>query len=199
MKTSQVTTALPKTPVGFEEPQTFLYPKVALNIAAFGSAIGAAFLFGVVTWWLHGAPQTGSFAVSLPIICAVFLSAVGMIVVHEALHGMAYRILGYRVSFGVILRMGAAYTAAFGQMQRRAHTLIAAATPLVVLTAICAPLLASSQPLVAASAYTILVLNTAGAVGDSYLIWRLLHLPQDTLTYDVSGAQMLFYVPQRGT
>ena len=41
-----------------------------------------------------------------------------------------------------------------------------------------------------------LMMNTGGAVGDLYLVWRLLRLPRETLLYDVDVKTMLIYVPQ---
>ena len=47
-----------------------------------------------------------------------------------------------------------------------------------------------------AVAVTALMMNTAGAVGDMYLAWRLLRMPRATLLYDKDVKTMLVYRPE---
>jgi len=126
----------------------------------------------------------------------VFLAVVITIGVHEWVHGLIYRILGYRVSYGLSWRMGAAYAAAFGQWQKRDHNLLAALAPLVVLTPLLIGLLATSNHLLNLAAFSALIFNTSGAVGDLYLTWRLLRLPKGALLYDIDPKTMLIYLPK---
>jgi hypothetical protein len=126
----------------------------------------------------------------------VFLAVVITIIVHEWVHGLVYRVLGYRVSYGLSWRMGAAYAAAFSQWQKRDHNLLAALAPLVLLTPLLITLLAVPNQLLNLAAFAALIFNTSGAVGDLYLSWRLLRLPKDALLYDIDPKTMLIYLPK---
>jgi hypothetical protein len=50
-------------------------------------------------------------------------------------------------------------------------------------------------PIVALAAAFVLVLNTAGAIGDLYATWRLWRLPEGTLLYDVDIRHSYVYEP----
>ena len=125
----------------------------------------------------------------------VIVTVLFTLVIHEWIHGLVYRLLGYRVTFGVSAHLFAAYAAAFGQWQTRNHNIIAALAPLLVLTMVCIPLMALPNQAIAWLALTALMMNTSGAVGDLYLVWRLLRLPRETLLYDVDEKTMLIYTP----
>ena len=56
-------------------------------------------------------------------------------------------------------------------------------------------LLALSNSTIVLLALASLMMNTGGAVGDLYLVWRLLRLPRETLLYDVDVKTMLIYMP----
>jgi hypothetical protein len=70
-----------------------------------------------------------------------------------------------------------------------------ALAPLIALTAILVPMLAVSSRIVVLVGMSALLMNTAGAVGDVYLVWRLKRLPRPTSLYDVDEKTMLVYVP----
>jgi len=57
------------------------------------------------------------------------------------------------------------------------------------------PLLLIPNHYVAIFAVITLLINTTGAVGDLYVSWRLLRLPDQTLLYDVDPEQMLIFIP----
>ncbi|MFP9059990.1 DUF3267 domain-containing protein [Natrialbaceae archaeon A-chndr2] len=67
--------------------------------------------------------------------------------------------------------------------------------PLVVISAVCVPLLFVPIPGVAITAGFVLVLNTAGAIGDLYALWRLRGLPEGTLLYDIDIRRSYVYEP----
>jgi hypothetical protein len=72
-----------------------------------------------------------------------------------------------------------------------------ALAPLCVMTAALLPLLAVPIRAVVIVAFMMLVLNTGGAVGDLYLVWRLLRMPRGTLLYDVDTNNMFILEPLR--
>jgi len=125
----------------------------------------------------------------------VVLTALTTVMSHELLHGAAYRVFGYRVSYGVSLYPFAAYVAAFGQWHSRDRSIVSALAPTVVLTAVCAPLLALSSSTGVWVGLTALTLNASAVVGDLYLAWRLLRMPRGTLFYPIDMEKMLVYVP----
>ncbi|WP_256300298.1 DUF3267 domain-containing protein [Haloarchaeobius salinus] len=126
----------------------------------------------------------------------VFVVAlVGTVVLHELVHGLVFRLLGFDVSFGVAPRLGAFYTAIFEQFQTRRQLAIAVLAPLVVLTPIGVLLLLVPGPHVPFVWFG-LVLNTGGAVGDLFVVWRLRRLPPGTLFYDVDAYTSYIYEPE---
>ncbi len=114
------------------------------------------------------------------------------IVIHELLHGVVFGLLGYRVQYGLAPALGAAYAAAFGQWQTRGHNALAAAAPLFLLTALGIPLL-TVPGVVSNIAFVLLLINTSGAVGDVYILYRLARMPRGTLLYDIDIVTMLIY------
>jgi hypothetical protein len=123
------------------------------------------------------------------------VSLVGTVVLHELVHGLAFRSLGFRVSFGVAPRLGAFYTAIFEQFQTRRQLALAVVAPLAVLTPLGVVLLLIPGPHVPYVWFG-LVLNTGGAVGDLFVVWRLRGLPPGTLFYDVDAYTSYIYEPE---
>jgi hypothetical protein len=185
----------PLPPAGYQPAERFQYPKIKLQIAALVVlALVTPSLLALV--WVLQRPSAESPLVLvsggidlLPIVGTVLATTT----VHELVHGAAYRLLGYRVTFGVSGHLLAAYAAAFDQWQTRNHNLIVALAPLVALTGILLPMLAVESRVVVLVAVTALMMNTAGAVGDLYLAWRLLRMPRATLLYDIDVKTMLIY------
>lgn len=122
------------------------------------------------------------------------VSLVGTVVLHEFVHGLAFRLLGFRVSFGAAPRLGAFYTAIFEQFQTRRQLAVAVVAPLALLTPLGVVLLLVPGPHVPYVWFG-LVLNTGGAVGDLFVLWRLRGLPPGTLFYDVDAYTSYVYEP----
>jgi putative zincin peptidase len=190
-----MTTQAPPPLAGYQPPYRFEYPKIKLQL------VGLALLLLVVpplvwlTWQVQNLPDQGS-VVIMPLDLALLLIAVPLtIVIHELIHGLAFRALGYQVTYGVAWHLGAAYAGAFGQFQQRRHMFVVALAPLFVLTAGLLPLLAFPSRAVVIGAFMGLVLNIGGAVGDLYLVWRLLRLPRGALLYDVDTNNMFILEP----
>ena len=125
---------------------------------------------------------------------------VGTLVVHEAIHGVVARALGYRVSFGVA-RLGtllyAAYAGTFEQRVTRRDLALVAVAPLVVVTLGCALALAVVPDWLVAPFVVALVVNTSGVAGDCYLLYYVARAPRGSVFYDLSVEEMLVYEPAR--
>jgi hypothetical protein len=188
----------PDPPVGYRPAVQFHYPKLKLQIAALGVVVLVLPVLLFLAWIGQGRPA-GLFlgGISQPRdVLVALVTVVSITIIHEWVHGLAYRLLGYRVVYGASLHLGAAYAAAFGQWQTRDHNAVVALAPLVMLTLALAPLLLVPHPTVALAAIAALLMNIGGAVGDVYLAWRLLRLPRAALLYDVDVKTMLIYVPE---
>jgi hypothetical protein len=182
---------------GYQPALKFEYPKLKLQLLAMVLIIVITPCLVVLTWLLQGKP--GQFP--LPIqptfgdLMAVLATIIITVLVHELIHGLVYQLLGYKVTYGVSLQLMAAYAGAFGQWQQRHDNILVALAPLLLLTLLLIPLLGSSQPSLVLIAFTALLFNTGGAVGDLYLVWRLLRWPAASLLYDVNTSTMLVFLP----
>ncbi|NHN57815.1 MULTISPECIES: DUF3267 domain-containing protein [Halorussus] len=184
----------PEPPAGYGEPVEFSYPGLWLSVGSlvlFGLAVLG---FGRLMSAIRGDAAL-EFTVGPAGIGVVAALSVATIVVHELVHGLVYRVLGYRVKYGLALNMGAAYAAAFGQFQTRRDNLLVGLAPLAVFTVVLTPLLAGPLP-VALAAFLVLVVNTSGAIGDLYLSWRLLRMPEGALLYDVDIRHSYIFYPE---
>jgi hypothetical protein len=188
----------PPAPPGYQPASRFEYPTVKLQVAALLVLAAITPILLLVAGVLHPQLARDSFArwndgISLLIVIGTVIATA---VVHELVHGVAYKLLGYKVTFGVSRRLLAAYAAAFGQWQKRNHNIIVALAPLVVLTGVFSPLLLTRSREVLLVAVATLMMNTAGATGDLYLTWRLMQMPKATLLHDVDIKTMLIYLPE---
>ncbi len=202
--------APPPPPDGYRPAESFGYPTGVLFVVVAAVLVAAAAAFGALLWVIQGpsvlrefaAVESSADAVAVTVDAArlgvVLLGAVVVVTaVHELVHGAAYRLLGYDVTYGVALHLGAFYVAAFDQFQTRRDSLVVGLAPLAVLTVALAPLLAAPVPWVAAGAYVGIVFNAAGSAGDLYLVWRLLGDPPDALYYDSDARRSWVFEPQR--
>ncbi|WP_284009237.1 DUF3267 domain-containing protein [Haloarcula pelagica] len=199
MPTSQYepsATLRPAAPDGYGDPEEFHYSlpiMLALILLLVGPAL---FVFGTLLWDGQGAALADFFGVTvtddagfeatIPIaIGGVFVAAVVVVtVLHELVHGLVFRLQGYRVSYGAAPQLGAFYAAAFHQFQARNDTILVGIAPLIVLDALLVPLFFVPIPVVAVFAFVAVLFNTLGAAGDIYLLARLLRMPRGTLLYD---------------
>ncbi|MHB1354488.1 MAG: DUF3267 domain-containing protein [Anaerolineae bacterium] len=185
----------PPTPNGYRAPYGFGYPKLGMNLGAVALVLVFSPLLGALTWLLQGRfPLSGS--IGLGVVLRSLAVAVSTILVHELIHGLAYRILGYRVSYGVYWKLGF-YTAALRQFQKRDHIIISALAPLVLLSLLLLPMLAIRNTLIVEMAFIALLVNISGAFGDMYLTWRLSRVPRRTLAYDTDSSHSFIYEPEQ--
>lgn len=184
----------PPTPPGYRTPYSLVYPKLGVTLGALALALVLIPLLGVIIWLLRGS-ITLSGRIDLGVALWCLLVGTITIIVHELIHGLVFRLLGYRVSFGVYWKLGF-YTSALGQFQKRDHVIISAMAPLVLLSLVMLPLLAINNSLVSLAAFFVLLLNTSGASGDLYLTWRLSRMPVNTLVYDTDANHSYIYEPE---
>ncbi len=188
-------TNYPPPPYGYQPAIRFEYPRTFLQIAAITLVIVLLPFLYTLTWLLQG--QIPHFQAGFIELIIITTTIVITVIVHELIHGLTYQLLGYRVNYGTNLRLLAAYAAAFKQFQQRNHNLFVALAPLFVLTILLVPLLTIQNTWVVLIAFTAILFNCSGAVGDLYLSWRLLRLPPTTLMYDVDETTMLIYLPPK--
>lgn len=197
----------PPTPEGYSDPYQFEYPKLPLILTGIVLTVVFTVVYGVILVQLQGPGvlpvvfETGAGGeitivlqftqVGVPMVFAFLTVAV----FHELLHGVVFQWYGYDVSYGVYWRFGAVYAAVFHQFHTREHNLRVGIAPLAIITLVFLPLLAVPIPLVATVAFFVLVLNTAGAVGDLYALWRIYRLPQGTVFYDINMDNMYVFEP----
>lgn len=196
---SQTTPNPPPTPDGYDEPYLFEYSTVILLLLSVPIGLFSLFGFGWVLWRIQG-PEVfvGVFDVTetegvttialdlTGVFITLIITLIVVVIVHELIHGAVMQYYGREVTYGVNLRMGAFYTAAFGQFQEIDELRPIALAPLVVITGAIIPLLFVQIPIIAITAYLVLVVNTTGAVGDMYVLWRLRRMPKGTLMYDAN-------------
>ena len=185
----------PEQPAGYQPAVMLRYPRGKLQIAGLISlALVTPILFVIIGFLQSRSPEQVPLFTNSPIdLLLVVLTVLVTITVHELIHGAAYRLLGYRVDYGVSVYLIAAYAGAFGQWIRRNHLIVTALAPLFVLTGLLFPLLAVQNHGVVLIAFTALIINTAGSVGDLYLVWRLSGMPRATLIYAVDIKTILVF------
>lgn len=202
-------TLLPETPPGYADPVEFRYPFVVLVGTVAVLTVGSMVVFGRLLYVAQGADalsavftveETGdsvAFTTDLGVVAlALVFGVVAVTALHEFVHGLAYRLLGYDVSYGVIVGMGAFYAAAFHQFQRRDDNLLVGAAPLVVVDVVLLAALFAPNPTVAFVAFVGLLFNTAGAAGDVYFLVALLRMPADALLYDSDARHSYVFYPE---
>jgi hypothetical protein len=196
LTTSNPLTALP---AGYRPGYRLTLPHCTLALGGGALTILAVAIFGWLTWLFQGAmlPPPGTPVPLLEITLIPALVCVPLVLLHELIHALVYRLLGYQVRFGVDWRLPGAYVIVPRQYQRRSHLLVTALAPLLLLTLTSVPFLAVPNTMVVVAALSVLVGNTGGAIGDLYIVSRLLRLPRGTLLRDRDPQTTLVFEPQR--
>ncbi len=202
-------TLTPVSPDGYGPPEEFHYSLPAmlgLILLLLGPAL---FLFGTLLWYGQGSTALAeffgvtvaddtAFEATVPIaVGGVFVAAVVVVtVLHELVHGLAFRLQGYQVSYGAAPQLGAFYAAAFHQFQTRNDTILVGIAPLLVLDGLLVPLLFVPVPTLAVFAFVALLFNTLGAAGDLYFLAHLLRMLADALLYDSDIRHSYVFYPE---
>ncbi|MBA2454552.1 MAG: DUF3267 domain-containing protein [Chloroflexia bacterium] len=117
-----------------------------------------------------------------------FVAMVGVIVVHEILHGVAAALLGVSPSFGI--GPGFAYTTFLEPMKKSSYLTVGLA-PLVVIT-VTTVAMAAIWPDIAGWMVVIGTINASGAVGDLWMTARILRSPRRAMFYDLADGFAVF-------
>lgn len=198
----------PPTPEGYSDPYQLEYPKLLLIVGGMVMTVFFTVVYGLILVQLQGPNvlpvvfETGAEGeirvllqftqIAMPMLFAFLTVAV----FHELLHGLVFQRYGYDVNYGVYWRFGAVYAAVFHQFHSREHNLRVGIAPLAIITVVFLPVLAVPHPVVATVALFVLVLNTAGSVGDIYALWQFYRMPQGTVFYDINIDNMYVFEPK---
>lgn len=189
----KINTNLPQI-VGYKEPIELKYNFLVLNIFSGFLFVISLFGFNFLRIWIETGTFETNFSGSVDanqtfIIGLIF---VGTIICHEIVHGIVFKLLKYKVSFGLILP-SMAYTMVKNQLVKKRDYLIVAMAPFVVINFVCISLLFLKISALNNLLVWILVINTSGAVGDLWLSWVIQNSPKNTLFYDTSPSQNYIY------
>ena len=130
---------------------------------------------------------------SLLTVAAIFL---GVLVLHEALHGLGFLLNGGRPRFGIKIEGGVPYAFAScpGQPFSKGQYTVIGALPLAVIDL--AALALVLVPQAAVGGMLAFGFNTAGAVGDLWMLTLVLQSPPGTRFLDPDGTSMAAFLPE---
>lgn len=168
---------------------------LVLNLGAILLLIPAVALFvwpAVARGFLAIGPV---FALTVTLVDGLLLiaAAIGIVVAHEAVHGLAMLGFGARPRFGIKWELMAAYAVASGHLFGRDAFLVVALTPLLTLTPV---MWALAWWVPSGALWTALalagVLNTVGAIGDLYMAWQVARHPASARVLDEEDGMTVF-------
>ena len=130
-------------------------------------------------------PQSLSLTVGITLV-------LGMIPVHEWVHGLAMQYYGHPVRYGIKPLKGVVYATSDGAYFWRRQFIIVALAPLVVISLI-GLFLAAIFPVGAALWILFMAaMNAAGAAGDLWMVWVLRKIPPGALVRDEQDGMRVF-------
>jgi Putative zincin peptidase len=148
-------------------------------------------LWGVFVRRLRG-PIPSIFWENVPWLLAVILVIVLMIGLHEWIHGLAIRWMGYKPRYGINLAKGVFFATTDNGLFWRNQFLVVALAPLVVITIAGMILMIFTPDSLGYYVGLIVVMNAAGAIGDLWMaavVWRY---PDDTLVRDEADSIRIY-------
>ncbi|MCQ3933114.1 MAG: hypothetical protein DPW16_21910 [Chloroflexi bacterium] len=169
-----------------------------LNVVSFVPlVIAGVFLW---TWMIFyhgilGAPLATDWPRGgISIVMGLFLM-LGMVVLHELLHGLAITYYGHQARYGMKLHKGVVYATAEGSLFWRNQYIGVCLAPLIGITLLV--LLGSLFVSQTLGLWLMLVgaMNAAGAIGDLWMVKFALRYPPHTLIRDEADGMRIF-VPQ---
>ena len=154
--------------------------------------------FNLIRGWIEKGVFVGEFSGSVDVsgMGLLILVFVLTVLVHELVHGLFFWMLGYKVSFGLMLPI-AAYTMAKNQLVKRWDYLIISLAPFVFINLFCILLLFLKSSILSDVAVSVLIINTSGAVADLWLAKVIFFSPKKTLFYDSSVTENFMYYPNQ--
>jgi hypothetical protein len=161
------------------------------SLALFAASIAAVIALG---GWLHPGSGYGSTPLA-PVIVELTVALLATFALHEGVHALAFKLVGgRRVRFGAGLPSGfpVLYVGWPGQRISRDRFVLVVLAPLVVLDLVGLALMLPGVTVVAGA--TVVVLNTAGAVGDLWMAAIMLSSPSWLHVEDM-GLSLLAWAP----
>lgn len=140
------------------------------------------FLFFGYTKMLDGRASLIDGWIGTPLGLALSLPA---FVLHELLHGLGYWWTKAKPKYGFIMVGGtpALYTTSSGHWMTRFQFTVVAILPIIGVNVI-GLLLMAFIPHIRYGLLTALAIHLGGCAGDIFFLWKLLHLPKETLFQD---------------
>jgi hypothetical protein len=176
-----------------------------LNVLAAPWFLCCAFFFGFTTnllrplnfaFMAHRFPtgtRLGAVEVFAVVLVALFITAGGVFVLHELMHGLFFWLFTKsRPVYG--FKGWYAYAAAPGWYLPRMPFLAVGAAPLIFLSLLGEALVLVVPDTIALLVLWAVIVNAGGAIGDLYMIGRLLLAPRDIVIED-SGDGIKWYAP----
>ncbi len=165
-------------------------PVLALLLSVAGLVAFA--LVALVLWvFLRAVRPDATTVVPWPGLVEFVAVTVAVVVVHEALHGVCFRLLaGAMPRFG--LRLLYAYASAPGWYVPRSRYLAVGLAPLIVIGVIGLALLVLVDGTALALAGVAVAINSGGSVGDLAIVALVLREPRDSLVLDSGPAVTVF-------
>ncbi len=148
-------------------------------------------LWGVFVRRLRG-PIPSVFWENVPWILAVVVVIALMIGLHEWIHGLAIRWVGYKPRYGINLAKGVFFATTDNGLFWRDQFLIVALAPLVIISVVGMILMIFTPDSLAYYIGLIVVMNAAGAIGDLWMaavVWRY---PPNTLVRDEADSIRIY-------
>ncbi len=168
---------------------------VWLNVASFVPlVIAGAFLWGWLIFYygILGAPLAMDWPRGgISILVGLFLM-LGMVVLHELLHGLAIQFYGHHARYGMKLHKGVVYATAEGSLFWRDQYIGVCLAPLIGITVLV--LIGSVFVSQTLGLWLMLVgaMNAAGAIGDLWMVKFALRYPRHALIRDEADGMRIF-------
>lgn len=180
---------------GYKKPEKLKYNFVFLGMIGFILQIIFLIAFAFVRFWIENGYIPNQLSGSINISSSIGLLAllVFFVSLHELVHGAAFKYFGYEVRYGAILP--AAYAIAEKQFIKSRDYLLVALAPLFVLDIFAIGFFFIGISVLSDIALFVLVINTAGAVGDLWMVYKIIRYPKDALYYDFSPRENYVYIP----
>lgn len=184
---------------GFQEPKMIKYNFIVLGIVGFILGIICLIIFSFVRLWI----ENGYFSTTIVFyvgrdfmwLFGLILLFVVTILLHEFIHGMAFKFFGYKIKYGLFAPF-AAYTIAENQLIKKRDQFFVVLAPLFILDTIAVFLLFLKISLLSDIAFFVLVVNTPGSVGDLWVALKIIKYPKGTLFFDYSPKDNYVYIPE---
>lgn len=186
---------------GYKEPLKLKYNFIILSIVGIFLQIFSLIFFSIIRFWIEkgyipneisGSFGLGTFIWSIIWFVTLFVLTISL---HEFVHGTVFKYFGYKIRYGLKLPY-AAYAIAEKQFIKKFDQIVVALAPLFILDAICLLVFFVKFAVFSNIALFVLIINTSGAIGDLWVVFKSLPYPKNTLFYDYSAEENYVYIPK---